>query len=115
MQHILDKHTLEHFDFNNQDYWNKEIDMFLPGTTQQQICDYIDESLNWLATNKGPEFPIPGDSETVILPSNSMNVTIGSRIEADQSIIGQFYPNNGSPLSIQLNRNEIAVFRKILE
>lgn len=108
MQHIMDKHTVEHFDFDENGI-GKDIDMFPIGTTQQQVAAYIDEALTILKNTKGDIYPINGNAETIIL-SNGIKVIIGSNMGSEigignfphnQNIIGQFYPTGNTGLVIK--------------
>ena len=114
MQHILDKHTLEHFDFNNKQNLGTSVDMFKPGTTQRQVMDYVDEALNKLRLdkNKGIKYPMDNVPEKLKLKSG-LEVFIGSRTVNGKRVIGQFYPVAGADM-VSFSQNELKAIRKIL-
>jgi len=112
MLHIMDKHTLEHFDFGNPKNLSTTVDMFPPSTTQRQVCSYIDEALVWLKRNKGKNYPLDGIPELVPLRSG-MKVWIGGQTKGGKRVIGQFYPEKGS-LTTTFTQTELRAVRKVL-
>jgi hypothetical protein len=111
MQHILDKHTVKYFQFI-PDNLGTTVHMFPAGTTQAQVCSYIDEALNILRVNRGSIYPIPNLAENVTL-SSGMIVRIGSKVENGVKVIGQFYPLPSNGI-LEFSQEELRAFRKVI-
>jgi len=105
IEHTIDKHIMKHFDVNNSKYLSGTNDMFPPGTTQNDVVNYIDEALAILKKNKGPQYPRPRKEELVKL-SSGMEVYIGSKYKGKKEVIGMFYPNKGEGI-ISVSKNEL--------
>ena len=120
MQHILDKHTIEHFQFTPSNLKkqggsnDQTIDFFPLGTTQSNVCILLDEAIeNAKNTHFGGILPTKAQVSTMeggevakyVTLSNGKTYIIGFTTNsswkdinekiphAGKYIIGQFYPS----------------------
>jgi hypothetical protein len=134
MQHILDKHTLEHFQFTGDNMRTQVVDYFPKGTTQSQICDWIDQTLTLVKGEFGGVLPtkaqiLANDGEwsksftlsVKLKPTDLTNTNVEFLIGlttkstysgyTDKYIIGQFYINQ--PKIEQRDRKYLEILKAV--
>jgi hypothetical protein len=105
MQHFLERHTLDHFDFaqikNNQAFWPR-------GTTPTDIANHLQEALDIMRA-KGIRL---GHMQAVKVPlSNGIVAQVGASIQGGVLTIGQFYPFDGRGVGFFVKSEMEAILR----
>jgi hypothetical protein len=118
MQHILDKHSMAHFDFVVNGV-ARDIDFFPAGTSQQDVADWIDQCLATL-NPKGSTNLLPAAKFAETVSCNGMTFILGSDsgkniqngvFPDNQMIIGQFYPVQGAT---RIKPNSLKTLKQLL-
>ncbi len=113
IEHILGKHSLAHFNFDKTylAYQTHDIDFFPVGTTQQQVLDWIRQAIEQLNQNKNINF-IPKTDKSEIVTIEQYSFIVGSKIETNQTLLGQFYPRKSEYIP-RVSYNKLLALREL--